>query len=332
MAGMLTTMFDFGPPNATQAVHSEDAIFADFVTARFQKFHICTMTVSSYIKQDVIARIAKRQIRPGELTLEDLSRRYEVSFTPVRTAVKSLISEGYLIRENGRLAVCPDREINLAEQTVPEHPRDLFKLAADDFIRLSLTGEAVLLREESTAEKYGVSRSAIRQVFNRLVGDGILEHLPRRGWQLRPFRESDLDDYIAIREVLDLKALALAWPRLVDEDIQRMIDLHHLPNLADGAPRIDHSLHDYLIDKAGNRYITEFFERHGPFFAALLDWEELDREAAVQTVREHLAILNALLQRDRPAAERALSDHIHNHHSLLRQRVRSHGAHDPAGK
>jgi DNA-binding GntR family transcriptional regulator len=282
------------------------------------------MTVSTYIKQDVIARIAKRQIRPGDLTLEDLSRRYDVSFTPVRAAVKSLISEGYLVRQNGRLAVCRDRQSDLGEQPLPEPPRDVHQLVSDDLVRLSLMGEAVLLREESTAEKYGVSRSAMRHVFNRLVGDGILEHLPRRGWQLRPFRESDLDDYIAMREALELKALALAWPRLVDEDIQRLIDLHHLPTATDDPPRSDNSLHDYLIEKAGNRYIADFFERHGKFFFALFLWEGLDRKAAIQTVREHLAILNALLRRDRPAAERALSEHIRNNHSLLRDLVRSH--------
>lgn len=279
------------------------------------------MTVAAYIKDDMIARIASRQIRPGELTLEDLSRRYAVSLSPVRTAVRSLISEGYLVREKGRLTVCAARQSAMAEQPAPEPPPDYYELVSSDLVRLSLQGEAVLLREEATAEKYGISRSLIRQIFNRLVGDGILEHLPRRGWQLRPFRESDLDDYIRIREVLELKALSLAWPRLVDEDLQQMLNLNRLPATTEDVPYSDNSLHGYLIEKAGNRYIADFFERHGRYFGALFVWEALDREAAIQSVHEHRAILQALLRRDRPAAERALIRHIHNNHTLLRDRV-----------
>lgn len=279
------------------------------------------MSISTYIKEDVIAAIFSGRIGPGALTLDELSQRYQVSATPVRAAVRELVKEGVLQRDaNRRLIVredCPMRFV-----TPPQQPKDYHKLVADDLARLSLQGEAVLVREESMAEKYSISRSTIRQIFNRLAGDGVLEHLPRRGWQLRPFREADLDAYIEMREVLELKALALAWPRLVDEEIQKMIDLHHLPTSDNDTPRSDNSLHGYLVTKANNRYIADFFERHGKYFTVLFDWEVVDRQAAIQTVHEHLAVLHALLKRDRAAAEQALVNHIRNNHSLLRDRVR----------
>jgi DNA-binding GntR family transcriptional regulator len=175
----------------------------------------------------------------------------------------------------------------------------------------------VLLREETTAEKYGISRSSIRQIFHQLAGRGILEHLPRRGWQLRPFRQEDLDAYIRVRVGLELMALDLAWPRLVDEELQAILDCNLLPATPNMPPVCDNSLHAYLVEKSRNPFIADFFDRHGKYFDVLFNWESLDREAQIQAVEQHRAILEALLRRDRTAAERALENHIRNNHPIL---------------
>ena len=42
----------------------------------------------------------------------------------------------------------------------------------------------------------------------------------RRAWRLRPFRKEDLGAFLEIRELLELKAMDLAWPYLVDENLR----------------------------------------------------------------------------------------------------------------
>ena len=70
-------------------------------------------------------------------------------------------------------------------------------MIANDLVQLSLEGVPVLLREETTAEKYGISRSSLfDKSFSGWLVAAFLKHLPRRGWQLRPFRQEDLDAYI----------------------------------------------------------------------------------------------------------------------------------------
>src|SRR4029079_19593834 len=124
-------------------------------------------------------------------------------------------------------------------------------------------GAPVLLHEETTAEKYGISRSSIRQIFHRLSGSGIIEQLPRRGWQLRPFRQADLDAYIDMRVTLELKALDFAWPRLVDEELHASLDGNRWRAGPDDRPESDNLLHAYLVEKSKNAYIADFFDRHG---------------------------------------------------------------------
>jgi DNA-binding GntR family transcriptional regulator len=275
------------------------------------------MSIATFIKKDLIANIRSGEIGSNLLTLDALSKRYRVSETPVRVAVRELIEEKYLKKgENGRLAI-RFKSPNGAAAALPEEPTDWGQVVANDLVQLSLQGVPVLLREETTAEKYGISRSSIRQIFHRLAGSGILEHLPRRGWQLRPFRQAELDAYIDMRATLELKALNLAWPRLVDEELQAILDGNRLPASPNDRPTIDNSLHAYLIEKSRNPFISDFFDRHGKYYNVLFEWESLDRETQIQEVRQHREILEALLRRDRPAAEHALVNHIRNNHPVL---------------
>lgn len=284
------------------------------------------MTLQQYIKQDLVAQIIAGEDPSSSFTLERLSSRYNASVTPVRAAIRELVDEGLLKRDRSRrLVVGPQqpkrgsrRDTNV-DPSPPATPEDRFAVVARDLVRLSLQGEPVLLREEATAGKYDLSRTAIRQIFHRLAGDGLLEHLPRRGWRLRPFRQDDLDAFIEVRVTLERKSLELAKHRLVEEDLRAMLDGNQLPASPQDAPKIDGRLHAYLIEKAANAYITDFFARHGNYYEMLFDWEALDRAAAVQAVGQHREILEALIARNWQTAGDRLETHIRHNHPVLKQ-------------
>jgi len=281
------------------------------------------MSIASYIKDDLAARLKSGRDLSAQLTLDSLAEYYDVSFTPVRTAVSELIDEGLLEKGTNRrlMASASSNKQNgrRQKQKPPEPPRDSFEVISRDLVHLSLRGEPVYLREEATAEKYNISRSAIRNFLHRLAGEGMLDHIPRRGWRLRPFRQDDLQAFIEVREVLELKALSLAEPKLIAADLQRMLDANVVADCDDAPPQIDESLHEYIITAADNVYITDFFERQGRYYRLLFEWEDHDRATAVETVRQHREVLSALLENDWSAASRALSHHILDHHPILNQ-------------
>jgi DNA-binding GntR family transcriptional regulator len=256
-----------------------------------------------------------------------------VSFTPVRAAVAELVAEGVLLKgANRRLvpapsAACTKSKPGSPANSLPVPPRDLLKVVETDLIRLSLEGEAVFLREEAAAQRYGASRSAMRNVFHRLAGLGLLLHIPRRGWQIRPFRQEDMHAFNEVREVLELKALELAQPRLEPARIQELLDRNRLPASDADPPQIDNSLHAYIIEQAGNHYIRDFFDRQGRYYEILFDWEDLDRDTAIETVRQHRQILEAMLRQDWQSARSALSWHIRWNHPILSQIIANGGEH-----
>jgi DNA-binding GntR family transcriptional regulator len=273
-------------------------------------------TISQYIERDLAGRIGTNQDLPAQLTLHSLSRHYGVSPTPVREAIRRLLADGVLVRQgNGRL------DVNRAgrgfgggvchgyagEQQPPRRALDLESALAAEVIRKSLRGEGDYLREEATAERFGVGRTAIRQAFLQLAGRGLIVHVPRCGWRVRTFDEADMAAYLEVREVLENKALSLARPHLIDADLRRMLAGNASRK---GGPRLDNSLHRYLVEKSGNDYLRDFFNRHGAYYTSLLDFAAPETHVVAAMARQHRKILRALLAQDWPQARRELARHI----------------------
>jgi DNA-binding GntR family transcriptional regulator len=273
-------------------------------------------TISQYIERDLAGRIGTDEVLPASLTLHSLSQHYGVSSTPVREAIRRLLAEGVLVRQNnGRLDVNrasrgrarDQRPRTTDEPGPPRQALDLESNLAAELIRKSLRGESDYLREEATAERFGVGRTAIRQAFSQLAGRGLIVHVPRCGWRVRAFDDSDMAAYLEVREVLEKKALSLARPHLVDADLKRMLAGNASRK---GGPRLDNSLHRYLVEKSGNDYLREFFNRHGAYYTSLLDFAAPEAHVVASMARQHRKILRALLARDWPSARRELTRHI----------------------
>jgi DNA-binding GntR family transcriptional regulator len=276
------------------------------------------MSLTDQITDDLRRRLTENTASP-DLRIEALAEFYKVSTQPVRLALARLAKEGLLKQSRSRgfdptrrkatgrrKAVAPIPH----EPSIEEIHRQLSKLA----VQLSLEGEETSLREESTAAQLGVSRGLAREALQRLHGEGIVEHVPRRGWRVRAFSREDMADFLQVREVLEVRALSLAWPKLERAKIEEFL-AGNGPN----ATTPDNRLHDYWIERSGNRYIQRFFAQHAPFFVTLFQWEDHDRAAARQACEQHRAILKAILANDLPAASAALVTHIHENHPVLQR-------------
>ncbi|QDU11201.1 GntR family transcriptional regulator [Gimesia aquarii] len=281
------------------------------------------LTLTNYIKEDLISRLSREELPQESLTLAGLSDHYQVSVTPIYHAVNELIEEGYLYREKNRRLCINKEKIDTAQTAAgtprPIPPEDQFKRISEDLLLMSLKGESLYLREAASAQKYGISRTTLRNVFNRLAGDGVLEHVPRRGWKLRPFNQHDLDAFLDVRVVLELKALELSKETLDKQVLQKILERNCVPQSEEEPLQIDNSLHEYLIKQSDNYYIINFFDRHGRYFDLLFLWESNDREAAIQEIQQHQRILNALLEEDWITARSELEFHLRSNHPVLSQ-------------
>ncbi|MBL8795670.1 MAG: GntR family transcriptional regulator [Planctomycetia bacterium] len=282
------------------------------------------MSITHYIQEDLRARIRAGAELPGKLTLAGLSEFYKVSMMPVRLAVAELVREHLLLREdNGRLTVNPQQ---VGEQTAksfagPPPPPDWYEVIADEVVRRSLRGQASHLKIADVAEQHGIGRSSVHTIFHRLAGLGMLEHVPRCGWQVRPFREEDLDAYLEVRELLELRALELAAPRLVMADLEELLERNR-PGDAGSPTQLDNSLHSYWIERSRNRYIQDFFERQGAYYTALYAHAAVGADLVATLAEQHRAILQPLLKKKLRQAQTALAADIRSLRSILKDAIR----------
>ena len=281
------------------------------------------MKLVDRIKSDLGTRLLNNSIS-GPLTMDGLSEHYGVSYTPVREAIVELIGVGLIRKKsNGRLeAIPPNKRTKKSNfQTKQESEKKPVENITKELVEISLGGEECFIREEATAYKHGLTRSTLRQILQRLAGEGLIEHVPRRGWRVKPFRQEDMDAFIEVREVMELKALDLAKIRLCSPKSQsKLRQIKENNQLAKGKKdqaKIDNSLHAYFIDLAANPYIDDFFNRHGRYFTILFNWEGENEKAAAEAVIQHHQIVDALLAQDWSLAKKLLSHHLHSNHPVL---------------
>lgn len=283
------------------------------------------MTITEFIKNDVKAVLHVKGELPYRLTLGAMSTHYQVSLTPVRHAVDELVDEGLIRRkENGRLEIVPEAIKECAPSApaaLPSAPEQkLDEVIRDDVIARSLNQDTEYLREQATAEKYGAGRTVVRQVFSRLAGAGLIEHVPRCGWRVRPFSEQDMQDYLQIREMLELKALELARPSFDETELKKLLE-DNRPGRGGAKSRLDFDLHDYWIERCGNRYIREFFARYSPFYNALFNYAVMDEKVKREMAQEHCDIIECLLARDWKGAREALTRHIRDQREAVSRMI-----------
>jgi DNA-binding GntR family transcriptional regulator len=91
-------------------------------------------------------------------------------------------------------------------------------------------------------------------------------------------------------------------------------------------------LHRYLVERSGNRYIREFFDRHGVYFDTLFGYAAPEANVVRAMARQHRAILQALIARDWRAARKALAHHIRSQRPVVSRLLERLGrTHAPTG-
>ena len=80
--------------------------------------------------------------------------------------------------------------------------------------------------EPELAERFGISRTPIREAIRQLESEGFLTAVPRKGAVVSPITEKDVKEFYAIKGVLEGYAARVATSKLTQRDITRMKTLN----------------------------------------------------------------------------------------------------------
>lgn len=273
----------------------------------------------------VVEGVASRAAWVERPTLSSLAERFDVSISPVRSAVELLVSEGYFKRtKTGRVQLSsslPTDARKTVERDADTSVRpDVCALVRLEMIGRGLRGDTDFIREQPLADRFGVGRTALRSVMSKLAVEGLVELTPRRGWRTPRFDKADLRAFIEVREMLESRALELARPRLDRQKLGVFLALNEEPDLNPRAP-LSNQLHDHWIDRSENRYIVDFFARDATYYRTLFAFAAPETDAVLEMAQQHCEILRALLAEEWRRADVALREHIRAQEPVVKSLV-----------
>ncbi|ARC38749.1 GntR family transcriptional regulator (plasmid) [Paracoccus yeei] len=186
-----------------------------------------------------------------------------------------------------------------------------------DMVRKEITTGALRVGDRVTevdlAERFGVSRTPVRDAVSRLEADGLLTNEPRRGLVVTVLSHQQVVELYFMREILEGASARLAAQSASDIELSMLEELSNkeAQSLGDiGAlVEINRNFHRLMMLAAHNRYLLRSLSQLTltmSLLPSLLDKGDRAQSAA----EEHRAIVKALLARDREGAEEAARKHI----------------------
>jgi len=117
--------------------------------------------------------------------------------------------------------------------------------------------------EPELAERFGISRTPIREAFRQLESEGYLTVIPRKGAVVAELSEREVEEFYAIKSVLEGYAARMAAEKLSDKELERLESINErLEQLAAQGDvknffKVHNEFHDLFIKAAGNEKLHE---------------------------------------------------------------------------
>jgi DNA-binding GntR family transcriptional regulator len=187
--------------------------------------------------------------------------------------------------------------------------------------------------ERELCERFGVSRTPMREALKVLAADGLVLLEPNRGAWVSKVTLEELEEVFPVMGALEALSGELACARITDEELGRVRKLHESMvrhyergNLA-AYFKANQAIHECILDAANNATLAQ---QYRPLAARLRRARYLANIAPKRwkkAVEEHEAILTALEKRDGPQLGKLLKQHLQNKFDTVRDWLLS----QPAG-
>lgn len=163
--------------------------------------------------------------------------------------------------------------------------------------------------EPELAERFGISRTPIREAFRQLESEGYLTVIPRKGAVVVSFSSKEIEEFYAIKSILEGYAAHQACAHLTEKEIDKLTLINEkLRQLAEEEDikhffKIHNDFHELFRKAADNSKLDELISSLVSKFQRLR-YESLSKPGRMKvSVQEHVKIIEAFRARDAKLAE-----------------------------
>lgn len=168
-----------------------------------------------------------------------------------------------------------------------------------------------ILKESDLAAELGFSRTPIREAISLLETEGYLVIAPKKGIFVTDISLNDVLQIFQVRLAIEPIALKMAAPNLpVDDLISLKKSFIAPPTDQKTAYQADAAMHLYLISHCKNKYIIDMMNTVFDKNARIVISSNQNLDHAAGSRKEHVEILDALINQDIESAVELLYTHI----------------------
>lgn len=183
------------------------------------------------------------------------------------------------------------------------------------------------LQERILCERYGVSRSPLRETFQILVKEGLLELLPGRGAVVTRPTMTDALENIEVLMALESMSIALACERASDAALAEIETLHEKmrksseDNKVKSYYKFNNAVHSAIVHASGNSAMIAAHANHQRHITRLQNLSGALQAITAESLAEHDGFVKALLDRDADNAADLLRAHLSMTAEKIRLRI-----------
>jgi GntR family transcriptional regulator, rspAB operon transcriptional repressor len=171
------------------------------------------------------------------------------------------------------------------------------------------------------AEQMGVSRSPVKEAFNRLALEGLLEIRPNAGTFVKSLTADDMADIFEFRSIIEVWAVGEGIKKFTDEGMRLIEEVVQSSKLLfvdtdeesfnyNVFLELDTQFHRLIMQHSGNRKIVEVYDTlHAHLQIARFSYAN-GRDRSLVSQREHERILQAYKKHDVRKVKHELKNHI----------------------
>lgn len=187
------------------------------------------------------------------------------------------------------------------------------------------------LNEAQVSKLLKIGRTPVHQALNRLMLEGMVEVIPRKGVIVKAVSLNDILEMIDVRIINESYCARLAAARAGESDIaemERILDEAEKTATDSDTGRqmlLDRDFHNALSRAAGNAVLTDFVRTLHD--SSLRFWFISLRDPVHHTTvkEQHRAILDAIKRSSPDAASNAVRNHIESFRSHIMQHILGEG-------
>jgi DNA-binding GntR family transcriptional regulator len=195
---------------------------------------------------------------------------------------------------------------------LPDTQKDAYDLILEA-IDTGIYRPGARLVESELADRFGVSRTPIREALQRLETQGLLER-DGRSLIVASLDHSQMAELYAVRQELEGLAARLAAQHAAAEEIQVLSDMvaadYALLDDPDALARANRRFHRQIHLASHNRYLVQQLDLVYRSMALMAHTSLATEGRGKDALAEHKAIVTAIADRDGPRAAQALKDHL----------------------